>query len=94
MTEQIQISLRRLKCICTLDSLKSVFNAFRKKPSLGVPEYWRLMTSTETKSAPVNGRVRSEIYIRSLQQRRMSLIDDIIIVIIINNKLVLFIIHN
>ena len=43
MTEQIQILQRRLECFSrrsksTLDSQKSVFNAFRRKPSLGAPE--------------------------------------------------------
>ena len=38
MTEQIQILLRRLECRSTKDSLKRVFNVFRRKPSLGAPE--------------------------------------------------------
>ena len=43
MTEQIQILQRRLECFSrrsksTLDSQKSVFNAFWTKPSLGAPE--------------------------------------------------------
>ena len=44
MTEQKQILLRHLECISryiskgTLDSLKSVFNVFRRNLSLGAPD--------------------------------------------------------
>ena len=44
MTEQIRILQRRLKCfsrdlkVLWITCLKSVFNAFRTKPSLGSPE--------------------------------------------------------
>ena len=54
MTEQKQILLRHLECIstyisrCTLDSLKSVFNVFRRNLSLRAPDSYNYILGENT----------------------------------------------